>query len=165
VADEAASPPMIYGQYAGFITRLLAFSIDLVIVVVLMSLNGYVIQFAVDFAESLPFVPDSSTVEGLAVAATTAINVVLACLYYLGFWLAAGQTPGKRFIGVRIVRADGGRVRVGNVLRRFAGYLLCLLLFPGFLWILVDNQRQGWHDVLAGTMVIYSRPKPQRTTL
>jgi uncharacterized RDD family membrane protein YckC len=165
VADEQTPPPMIYGHYAGFITRFLAFSIDLVIVVVLMSLNGYVIRFAVDFAESLPFVQVTALVKELAVAATTAINVALGCAYYMGFWLAAGQTPGKRFIGVRIVRADGGRVRAGNVLRRFAGYVLCLLFFPGFLWILVDNQRQGWHDVLAGTIVIYSRPKPQRTTL
>jgi uncharacterized RDD family membrane protein YckC len=32
------------------------------------------------------------------------------------------------------------------------------LFFLGFLWILIDNRRQGWHDKMAGTCVIYNWP-------
>jgi uncharacterized RDD family membrane protein YckC len=37
------------------------------------------------------------------------------------------------------------------------GYLLGFVsLGFGFLWILVSDRRQGWHDLLAGTYVIYT---------
>jgi hypothetical protein len=40
---------------------------------------------------------------------------------------------------------------------RWLGYQLCLAtLGIGFLWVLVDDRRMGWHDKLARTCVIYS---------
>lgn len=153
----------VYGQYAGFVTRLAAFVIDLVIVALVISLIGAVIGFATSYIQKIPFLPAIGVLPDIGLLITTMLDVVFVVVYYVGFWMSAGQTPGKRFMGVRIVRTDGERVRWGNVLRRFAGYWLSLTLFLGFLWVLLDDQRQAWHDSLAGTLVIYSRPKPVET--
>jgi uncharacterized RDD family membrane protein YckC len=54
-------------------------------------------------------------------------------------------------------------------LRRFIGYFISGILFLGFLWVLLDSRRQGWHDKIAGTFVIYSweakTPPPDLATL
>ena len=60
---------------------------------------------------------------------------------------------------VRIVRTDGERMRFGNCVRRLIGYWVSAILFLGFLWVLVDNRRQGFHDKIAGTFVVYAWPE------
>ena len=62
---------------------------------------------------------------------------------------------------MRIVRTDGKRLNFGNALRRAIGYVLSGILFLGYLWILFDNRRRGFHDKLAGTMVVYSWPEDE----
>jgi uncharacterized RDD family membrane protein YckC len=37
---------------------------------------------------------------------------------------------------------------------RLLGYVVSSILYLGFIWILFDERRQGWHDKLAGTVVI-----------
>jgi uncharacterized RDD family membrane protein YckC len=56
---------------------------------------------------------------------------------------------------VAVVRDDGGRLRAGAAIVRWLGYWLSGILFLGYLWILVDNRRQAWHDKLAHTLVVY----------
>jgi uncharacterized RDD family membrane protein YckC len=85
--------------------------------------------------------------------------VLVRLLYDMGFWMLAGQTPGKRVMGVRVVRTDGQRLKWGNAIRREVGYWISSILFLGYLWVLVDNRRQGWHDKLGGTLVIYAWPE------
>lgn len=67
-----------------------------------------------------------------------------------------GQSLGKNFIGLRVIRIDGASLDYRTAaLRHIIGYpisLLCLGL--GILWMLVDSKQQGWHDKLAGTIVI-----------
>ena len=62
---------------------------------------------------------------------------------------------------MRVVRTDGKRLKFGNALRRSLGYIVSGILFLGYLWILFDNRRQGFHDKLAGTMVVYSWPEDE----
>jgi uncharacterized RDD family membrane protein YckC len=67
-----------------------------------------------------------------------------------------GQTFGKRFIGIRVVRADGQPLDFRALaIRHFIGYPLSLLCGGlGLFWALWDAKQQGWHDKLAGTLVI-----------
>jgi uncharacterized RDD family membrane protein YckC len=160
MTSEQTPLASIYGQYAGFVTRLVAFVIDLVIVAILVVMSNAAVEFVSTVLIRMHLLRSGSLTDTLVGFVAAGLGVVVFVAYYIGFWLAAGQTPGKRFIGVRIIRTDGGRVRFGNVLRRFIGYWLSCVLFLGYLWILVDNQRQAWHDSLAGTLVIYSRPTP-----
>jgi uncharacterized RDD family membrane protein YckC len=67
------------------------------------------------------------------------------------------MTPGKAMFGVRVVTTKGKRVSVARSTLRYIGYFLSAIpLFMGFIWILVDDERQGWHDKLANTYVIYT---------
>jgi uncharacterized RDD family membrane protein YckC len=91
----------------------------------------------------------------LALIPLGSASILLSFVYYVGFWLLAGQTPGKAFLGVAVVGADGGQLRAGAAIVRWLGYWLSGILFLGYLWILVDDRRQAWHDKLAGTWVVY----------
>ena len=93
-------------------------------------------------------------------------NVVLIIGYHLTFGLVLfnwdylserdGQSFGKRFIGIRIVREDGEPVTYRTaILRHLIGYPLSI--FPvalGICWALLGRKQQAWHDKLAGTLVV-----------
>jgi uncharacterized RDD family membrane protein YckC len=70
-----------------------------------------------------------------------------------------GQTPGKQLMGLLVVKTDAGRVRLGAAILRWVGYWLSGILLLGYLWVLVDNRRQAFHDKPAGTLVFYCRPE------
>jgi uncharacterized RDD family membrane protein YckC len=62
---------------------------------------------------------------------------------------------------VRVVTVNGERIRIWPAVRRWLGYFVSAILFLGFLWVLVDDRRQGFHDKMAGTVVIYDWPEGQ----
>lgn len=68
-------------------------------------------------------------------------------------------TPGKMLLGLRVVDARTlANPSFGQALGRQFGYLLSgLVFFLGFVWIGLSDRKQGWHDLLAGTVVIRSR--------
>ena len=86
-----------------------------------------------------------------------AIQVVLPALAVILFWKYRGATPGKMAISARIVNAtSGGAPSTGQLVGRYFAYLVSALPFGlGFIWIAIDRRKQGFHDKLAGTMVIY----------
>lgn len=67
-----------------------------------------------------------------------------------------GQTVGKRALNIRIVRLNGHPITLWSmILRNVIGYWLSgTFMSLGFLWILFDERNQGWHDKLAGTIVV-----------
>jgi uncharacterized RDD family membrane protein YckC len=75
---------------------------------------------------------------------------------YIYFYMRRGQSFGKRFIGIRVVRTDGRPIDYQTaLLRHVVGYPLSILLFGlGVVWMLWDGRRQGWHDKLAKTVVL-----------
>ena len=79
--------------------------------------------------------------------------------YFVGFWGSAGRTPGMWIAGVRVVREeDGGRLGFRRSLLRLVGYLVDMTTAgAGFVWAAVDRRRQGWHDKIAGSLVLRSR--------
>ena len=150
---DQALEETLYGSYAGFVTRLFAYMLDALIVTVILATTTAVTGFMLEYTNA------GQLTTRIVIFGILAFSVVLYLAYYLGFWLLAGQTPGKRIMGVRIVRTDGERLTFGNAVRRLVGYWLSTVVFLGYLWILADNRRQGWHDKLAGTMVIYAWPE------
>lgn len=66
-----------------------------------------------------------------------------------------GQSFGKRFIGLRVVRTDGQPMDYPTALIRLLVYLVSMLLAGlGFLWLLWDEHQRGLHDKIAKTVVI-----------
>lgn len=151
------------GQYAGFASRAVAVLIDLTLLMVALSLatnfaNALVGLFNVDALLGRLFLADS--VRGLVNAGLAGlIGMILIVTYGVTTWSINGQTLGDFLMGVRVVRADGRRLSFGRAFIRMVGcYVAGLFLFTGFLWALVDARRQGWHDKLAGTVVVYDWP-------
>lgn len=83
-----------------------------------------------------------------------------AALYFTAFLaLWNGQTPGKRAVGIRVIRLDGRPIGWWIAFERFGGYAASIWTgLLGFLQILWDRNRQGIHDKLAETVVISARP-------
>jgi uncharacterized RDD family membrane protein YckC len=159
MVDEQLPQFDVLGRYAGFVTRLAAFVVDRAITAIIGLLTVVAVQYALDAFR----INQLFGFGNISWQAATGIGVggypVLSVIYDLTFWMLTGQTPGKRLMGVRVVRADGARLHLGNAIRRELAYVLSGILFLGYLWILLDNKRQGWHDKLAGTIVVYSWPE------
>jgi uncharacterized RDD family membrane protein YckC len=141
------------GHYAGFVSRLLAFSIDLVVITVALVATGWLISTANRLVSGINIGHTYPQLRAI-LAGTGAL--LFTAGYFILSWAAIGQTPGKILLGVRIVGRNGQRISFLQAIIRYLGYLLSVLaLFVGFGWILVDNRRQGWHDKLARTFVVY----------
>ncbi|MGE0031637.1 MAG: RDD family protein [Steroidobacteraceae bacterium] len=86
-------------------------------------------------------------------------NWVLPAVAVILFWVYRQATPGKMAIGARIVDAKtGGKPTTGQLIGRYFGYFVSTIpLLLGIIWVGIDSRKQGWHDMLAGTVVV--RPK------
>ncbi|MEO8393802.1 MAG: RDD family protein [Chloroflexota bacterium] len=66
-----------------------------------------------------------------------------------------GQTPGKRIMGIRVIKVSGAPLQAADVIVRYIGYSVNTIVFGlGWFWALFDKDKQGWHDKLAGTYVV-----------
>ncbi len=82
-------------------------------------------------------------------------GLITSVIYYVGFWVSSGQTIGKFITGIKVSKADGTRLSWGSAILRYIGYLIsAVALSIGFLWLAFDKKRQGWHDKMAGTLVV-----------
>jgi uncharacterized RDD family membrane protein YckC len=81
------------------------------------------------------------------------IGIVVATIL---FWRFRGATPGKMLVKAKIVKAeDLGPPSTGRLIGRFLAYFISIVpVFLGFLWIAFDKRKQGWHDKIAGTVVV-----------
>lgn len=151
----------MYGYYAGFVSRLFAFVLDVIIIVVAMTLITWLITF-VDVLFNIEAFLGGNVISVILTALLT-FGVYIG--YPLFFWTLTGQTPGMMLMGLRVVTTDGHYVSLGRSIRRLIGYVIAALpFFLGFFWILVDDRRQGWHDKIAGTCVVYTwRARPDET--
>lgn len=78
--------------------------------------------------------------------------------YFLALTSWQGQTPGKMFMGIRVVRTDGEGLGPGLAFLRFIGYGLSLIpLGLGFIRAAFARDARAWHDQLAGTRVVANR--------
>lgn len=149
-------------DYAGLISRIVAFGVDLVIICLTVLVVGALALALEGFFPGRIF----AGVRTAITIGTAAFSAVFAIGYLVVCWALFGQTPGMMLLGLRIVRTSGRKMTFGHALLRYIGCLLSALpLFLGFLWILVDARRQGWHDKLSGTCVIYLPNRSARETI
>lgn len=146
----AEQPVQSGPQYVGFWKRLLAFFIDTLLtfaVVLPLILGVYGRQY---FAR---------TDAGFAGVWDFLIQIVLPAVAVIAFWRYRGATPGKILLSARIVDSETlGPPSTGKLIGRYFAYLVSMIpLFLGFLWIAFDNRKQGWHDKLAGTVVVLGK--------
>ena len=87
------------------------------------------------------------------------IQNLFPIIIVLLFWIYRSATPGKMAVKLVIVDAKtGGKPSVGQYIGRYFSYILSTIpLGLGFIWIAFDSKKQGWHDKLAGTVVIKTK--------
>lgn len=144
--QNAPSPEL---EYVGFWLRLWASLID----TILISMIVYPLLYALYGGD---YFTGGQLFGG---AGYVMVNYVLPAVAIIVFWMYKSATPGKMVIRAKIVDAKtGGQPSAGQLIGRyFAYYLSTIPLCLGFLWIAWDPKKQGWHDKLAGTVVV--RPK------
>lgn len=84
-----------------------------------------------------------------------AVWPLVALAYFAAMWTWKATTVGGILLGLKVVRLDGQPVTfLVALVRSLAAAFSAVVLFLGFLWIAWDEDKQGWHDKLAGTVVI-----------
>lgn len=154
-------------RYAGFWVRTWASLIDSVllgaiVVPVLWSAYGrgyfavyldyYRQVFGGDWLAPAP--PGRGPLDALMTYAFPALAVLV-------FWRFRAATPGKMAIHARIVDArTGAAATPAQLVGRYLGYFVAIMpLGLGLLWVAFDPRKQGWHDKLAGTVVVRDPPR------
>lgn len=135
-------------RYSGFWRRFRAVLIDTIILLIitipiLISLYGW------DYFES------EALVAGIG---DFLISWVFPAAATLVFWVYKQATPGKMLLRMKIIDAkNGSKPSILQYIIRYAGYFVSMIPFGlGYLWIVWDPQKQGWHDKLAGTIVVHA---------
>ena len=84
------------------------------------------------------------------------VNYLLPAIIIIIFWVYKSATPGKMVTKLAIVDAKtGGKPSTGQFIIRYLGYYLSTIpLFLGIIWVGIDKRKQGWHDKIAGTVVL-----------
>lgn len=185
--ERAASVPSVaqdtirrgsLGHYAGFISRLLALIVDAavfgvvwIVVLAAVSYFSVLVQLTtgVDMGRILgPLIPDVNIPDWLANATGFVFSsFFLFAVYEVFFLSTAGRTVGKTFMGLRVVNATGQHpTLLQAIIRQAVKYPAAAALFAGYLVVLLDDQRQGWHDKIARTYVVYTwDARPDETFL
>ncbi len=141
-------------QYTGFWRRFAAVCLDSVLVVILMAPVLYLI-YDHDYLHWYISKGELFNVFGVWDLILTRALPVLALL---AFWHMLGATPGKVLMHCRIV--DSKSLQPPSkmqIITRFLGYFASSLpMYLGFFWIAWDKRKQGFHDKLARTLVLYA---------
>jgi len=142
---------------AGFVSRVVADGIDLVIVQLLFFLILFGIAMAQYLISSKPL-----EIPRPHLALTSAGEFVLAVIYLAWGWASTGRSPGKASLGLRVVTDRGKPLGARRALARAA---LCVALPVLLFWALVSRRNAGAHDLLLGTAVVYDwQPRRQHPT-
>lgn len=137
---EAGPAPGV--AFAGFGIRLIAYIIDAVVAA---------------FAGGVLVVADIALLVAVpALGLLGILGLFIAYVCWFPYWWHSGATPGMRMTGLRVVRdVDGGPIGWGAAFLRLIGWAVSSMVFYlGFVWIFIDNRRRGWHDLIAGTLVV-----------
>ncbi len=150
------APPAVNDadEYAGFWIRLWASIIDSLLVAVIIGPAIWAI-----------YGPEYFDMTGLVAGpADFLLSWVFPAVGVVAFWIVKSATPGKMATRIRIVdAATGGPPSTRQCIVRYVAYFASLLPFAaGFLWVAIDARKQGWHDKLAGTVVL--RRRGERTS-
>lgn len=81
--------------------------------------------------------------------------LIVMMIYFIVFWKRGGQTLAMKTWRIRLVRLDGEPLSTPQCIVRFSLATLGLLCAgAGFLWALIDPERQFLHDRLCKTRLV-----------
>ncbi len=138
-------------EYVGFWPRIGAAIIDTILMLVICA---PLVTFF--YGRDYWLNPEGAFIAG---PADFLINWIFPAIAVLLFWIYRQATPGKMAIGAKIVdEKTGGKPSTGQLIGRYLGYYVSILpLMLGIIWVAFDARKQGFHDKLAGTLVVRSK--------
>jgi uncharacterized RDD family membrane protein YckC len=158
-ADLATSSPAtrraaprghLIDTYAGAVSRLIGYAIDLGIIAGSFAIGASMVEWLVSTVFPVELdLGDTPVAAAIALAVWTFV--------YFTYGLATtGRTVGKALIGTRVVRADGSDLRAGRAaVRVLVMPLSFVLLGIGLLLIVIRRDRRALHDLIADTAEVY----------
>ena len=147
-------------EYAGFWKRVGAYFVDIIPVIVLVSMVFY---FFLGFDEVLSnylaerddansrgeFLNQRDSIRDISLIVWLLYSTIMDMSSYQG-------TFGKRLFGIKVVDSEGSRLTASRAIARNLLKILSLIpLSLGFIWIAFSKKKQGWHDMIAKTYVMY----------
>lgn len=156
---DVETPEQVVVSYtlAGIGTRGAAALIDLLI---MLLITGSLWYAAASVPKLMPGLRDIGRSGWI-----NAVVIIGQFLILYGYFVAFeslwdGQTPGKRLLGLRVVRNGGGGVNIGasaaRNLIRFVDFLP-FGYFAGMITIIANHRNQRLGDLVAGTIVVRER--------
>ena len=89
----------------------------------------------------------------LAYMASTYVVSILYFTFTLGS--KKQSTWGMRILHMRAIRTDGNDLTYGRAFLRWFGMVISgIAIYLGYIWVLIDKNRQGWHDKIADVYII-----------
>lgn len=147
-------------ERAGFWVRLVAFGIDCVILAAFAVLLFLVGWFGFRLGD--PLAPAASSSLLFLFALVSVATPTAAAAYFTILHSEHGQTIGKYLLGLEVCTLDGEPLSYSQALVRYLAYGFSFFFFGfGFLWVALNPGKRGWHDLLAGTMVVISNYREQ----
>jgi len=138
------------GHYAGPVSRLLAYGVDLGFINVVYVAGLALLQFAINTAT--PWTLELQDEYWWVIAG----DLLWAAIYFGSCWVVFARSPGMSLLGLRIVRSSGSDLDRRHALIRLVAFPLGFLtLGIGFLGIIFGRHHQAVYDRIANTAVVY----------
>lgn len=145
--------------YVGFWARFFAFIVDNVL------FSAAILFLPLPGINKESFSLSTETMNSVANSWSSSVTMdsmwgyLLPMIIVLLFWHFRSATPGKMIFKAKVVDAKTGeKLTTKQSIIRYLGYFLsAFFFFIGFLWIGFDKRKQGFHDKLSGSVVIYSK--------
>jgi uncharacterized RDD family membrane protein YckC len=135
--------------YAGFWIRFIAYFIDSLIIGIPIAAINFGLLGGGAAAQSAGQIQAYGSVVNLI-----AFSITFG--YFVYFW-SQGSTLGMRIFGIRVADATTFQtIGVGKAILRYVGWIVASFCCAiGLIWAAFDSRKQGWHDKIGGTVVIY----------
>ncbi|NWJ45167.1 MAG: RDD family protein [Chloroflexi bacterium] len=169
----------VYAIFASFSIRVFAAFIDTMI----MSIPGFMLSLLVYWVTLPASVLESNSIDPTNPDVVSAsnwlilLNGTIYLLYCVFMTARFGQTVGHRLMGLKVMKLDGSKPDLSTALVRnlfgyswiisqilsavdiglvnILGFILTVMVMIGFGSVAWAPRRQGWHDRLAGTIVVH----------
>ena len=140
--------------YAGFFVRFIAYAIDSMIAALIVGIVKLPFSIA---AGGVSFLKANFIFNYSLLDVFTYIGIAA---YFVLLTYFAHSTPGKLLFRLQVVTKDGEWTFINVLYRETVGRFLSSLLCIGYLAVLVTKQKQGFHDMLCDTYVVYKDMMP-----
>ena len=145
-------------DFAGFGLRLGAYLIDIIPLVIISFITLYIYVGPELFSDkNMRVAMEINTIGDIPLRVGVRYLSFFMWIVYCVIMEASssGGTYGKRLMGIKVTDENGNPLTIGkSILRNVTKIISYIIVGLGFLWVLFNKKRRGWHDIISRTYVI-----------